>query len=91
MADECAEAGCVEVDYSSSRYSIYSKILRLPNDMLRDPVGWRIGLPYLSGVIRHVLTKEYKYVTKALDYFGTAADPNSYLYEACGDGEKLSA
>jgi len=90
MADECADASCVEVDYNSSRYSLYSEVLRLPNNVLQDPVDWRIGLPYLSGVIRHVLTKEYEYVPETLDYFGTIADPNSYLYEACGDEREIA-
>jgi hypothetical protein len=89
MADECLDGNCVAVDYSSSPHSLYHDILRFPNHLLKDPLDWQIGLPYLSGVIRHVLTKKYKYVPKVLEYFGTAADPNSNLYAACGDEREI--
>jgi hypothetical protein len=84
MANEC-RSGCIDVDYNKSPYSVYEGFITFHNLSSEEPLERRIDMAYDASVLRQNLERESSSRTKTLEYFGKLADPNSYIYDACGD------
>jgi hypothetical protein len=84
MANECRN-GCIDIDYSKSVYEAYEDvIMTLGMSSDAEPEN-RIPQMYVAAMIRQSLERKSALVPKTLKYFGKLADPNSYIYGACGD------
>ncbi|CAM1511753.1 Fc.00g092660.m01.CDS01 [Cosmosporella sp. VM-42] len=84
MANECRN-GCLEVDYTKSPYEVYTDVVVTLNDSSEATLDARIHMLYVASIVRQSLERRAKRVPKTLEYFGKAADPNSYFYRDCGD------
>jgi hypothetical protein len=84
MANKCRN-GCINVDYNKSLYSVYKDFITFQNLSSEEPLERRIDMAYDASVVRQNLKRESSSRTKTVEYFGNLADPNSYIYGACGD------
>jgi hypothetical protein len=84
MANECRD-GCIDVNYNKSPYSVYEDLITFQSLSSEEPLERRIGMPYFASVARQNLERKSSSIKKKSEYFGKLADPNSYIYDACGD------
>jgi hypothetical protein len=84
MANECRN-GCIDVNYNKSPYSVYEDLITFQNLSSEEPLERRIDMPYFASVARQNLERASSSIPKTLEYFSKLADPNSYIYDACGD------
>lgn len=84
MANECRN-GCIDVDYSKSVYEVYEDVIMTLSMSSDAELENQIQMMYTASMIRQNLERKSALVPKTLQHYGKLADPNSFMYHACGD------
>lgn len=75
----------IPIDYSRPPFGIYQDLVVAQNLSVFEQAGKRVDMVYFSGLARQLLSRESSSKAKRWKWFGLLNDPDSYLYDGCGD------
>lgn len=75
----------IPVDYLRSPYDVYEDLVIAQNLSTSETEWNSVDLVYFSALVRQLLSRESSVKEKRLQWFGLLNDPDSYLYDGCGD------
>ncbi|KAL1597182.1 hypothetical protein SLS60_008764 [Paraconiothyrium brasiliense] len=73
------------IDYRRSVEEVYGDFVVAQNVSASDAINKQIDMVHFAGLVRALLTREANSRPKDLQYWGAMNDPETFLYDGCGD------
>lgn len=86
MAVDC-QGGCLPVDYAAGVKPLYDSVISSQNESNEHNLDGKIEMVYLSALVRSLLSRQHRKVTKEYEKPGWIHQPESWSYYWCGDEE----